>query len=387
MRAKESLLSDSEEALIDRIYEAAAAPESWPRILGSLSEMCDGAGFLLLMRRNDSWVGYRASDDIEEACASYMESGIAPRSNATRRLIAREHAGFLSDTDLFSAEEWEREPLRRDWARAWGLNHALATAVQVPNGDFIVFNGMRLEGEPAFSAREKRVLDRLRPHLARSVLLAVRWRVQQLRSAAEALGRLGFPAAVVDGSGRVLAANAPMERQTTTVRWLAGGRMALTDPEAEARLNAALSTLHVTGPHRPSLSFAVRAAEGTLAVLHVIPAKGTARDIFGAEMAIVALTTVEVADAPPLPLLQALFDLSVGEARVAAQIAEGGTLDQLAHKTGVSKETVRSQLRQVLFKTGTKRQAEVAALLGGIGKHLPQPASPGEADDLHDQIG
>lgn len=362
-------MSGSEETLIDQIYEAAAVPESWPQVLASMCEVSRGAGFALLTRRSDNWTGYLASESFDEALGAYLTSGIAPRSDATRRLLAGEHAGFLSDTDLFSEEQWEKEPLRNDWARAWGLNHAVATAIEVPTGDFIVFHGQRVEGAPAFSASDKAALDRLRPHLARAGLLAARWRLQRLRSATEALSLLGLPAAVLDGSGRVLTANALMEDMSAHVSWLADGKMGLADSMAQARLEDALNALHVPGLDKPSLSFAIRPAQASPAVLHVIPTKGDARDVFGAEVAIVVVTPVAMPNPLSLPLLKALFDLSAGEARVAAQIARGATLHQLASSNGVSKETVRSQLRQVLIKTGAKRQAEVAALLSSVGKY------------------
>jgi DNA-binding CsgD family transcriptional regulator len=47
-------------------------------------------------------------------------------------------------------------------------------------------------------------------------------------------------------------------------------------------------------------------------------------------------------------------------------LTEGETVETIATRGGVSRNTVRTQLRGVLDKTGCRRQAEVVALLSGI---------------------
>jgi DNA-binding CsgD family transcriptional regulator len=58
------------------------------------------------------------------------------------------------------------------------------------------------------------------------------------------------------------------------------------------------------------------------------------------------------------------------EARVARSLSAGETVEKIASIGDVSLNTVRSQLRCVLEKTGCHRQAEVVALLSGIA--VPQ---------------
>jgi DNA-binding CsgD family transcriptional regulator len=88
------------------------------------------------------------------------------------------------------------------------------------------------------------------------------------------------------------------------------------------------------------------------------------------------LTPVSVPAAPPIELMQPLFDLIASEARVAAGLALGETLDEIAASGGVS--TVRSELRQVLEKTGCARQAEVVSPLANVtlDRNGEEPASP-----------
>lgn len=78
------------------------------------------------------------------------------------------------------------------------------------------------------------------------------------------------------------------------------------------------------------------------------------------------MTPVTLPQAPPVELVQSLFDLTPAEARVARSLSAGETVDEIASTGGVSLNTIRTQVRGVLEKTGCRRQAEVVALLGGI---------------------
>jgi DNA-binding CsgD family transcriptional regulator len=51
------------------------------------------------------------------------------------------------------------------------------------------------------------------------------------------------------------------------------------------------------------------------------------------------------------------------EARLAVFIAGGDSTEQAADKLGVSRSTVRSQLKAISAKTDTHRQGELVALL------------------------
>jgi DNA-binding CsgD family transcriptional regulator len=101
-------------------------------------------------------------------------------------------------------------------------------------------------------------------------------------------------------------------------------------------------------------------------VAHVIPIRLSARDIFVRCAAAVVLTPVTAPQAPPVELVQSLFDLTPAEAQVARGLAAGETVDSIASAQGVSQSTIRSHVRGVLEKTGCNRQTDVVSLLTAI---------------------
>jgi DNA-binding CsgD family transcriptional regulator len=61
---------------------------------------------------------------------------------------------------------------------------------------------------------------------------------------------------------------------------------------------------------------------------------------------------VTLPQAPPVELVQSLFDLTPAEARVARGLASGKTVDDIAIDGGTSPNTIRTHVRGVLEKTG-----------------------------------
>lgn len=79
-----------------------------------------------------------------------------------------------------------------------------------------------------------------------------------------------------------------------------------------------------------------------------------------------ALVVVTEPDAPlqvPEGLLRDLYGLTPAEARLAASLAAGRTLQEHAEAEGTATGTARWRLKQVFAKTETRRQAELAALV------------------------
>lgn len=356
------------EKIIDQIYEAAAAVDLWPDVLQSISNLTESAGAALATRASDGWASWVASPALREPTAAFLESDVAERSEITSRMLARNHAGFLAEQDLFADGEFERDPFLTEIMGPRGMGSAMATAIVIPTGDLLVIHLQRTLMRGRY---ERHMIDRadaLRPHLARAALLSARLRLQRLKAAAEALAMVGLPAAIMSLGGRVLAANNLLQEMKEHVHWLPRDRIALRD--------ACANEFFIQGMGKKgklmvaARSFLIASANGCEQVVgHLIPTPGLARDIFDGASAIFVLTPVSAPMAPDLTLIQALFDLTPAEARVARGVAAGQTINQLAQCFGVSRETIRSQLKGILAKTGAHRQADLVSQIGGIGTH------------------
>lgn len=360
-------MQSAEDGLIDRIYEAGVVPEKWPGVLEELCKIADAAGALILSRSRfqDHVIGTPEAVRIFTGAAAAGWQG--ERNPRAPRLFGAKHAGFLTDLDVFTLEELDREPYFTEFLRPLGLGWGAATAVEVPSGDMIAFDVERSFDrgpvEPSVVVR----LDALRPHLARAGMLSARLAFERSRAAVLALDHIGLPAAVLGHDMRIVAANPSLEAlmPSTVLDRTAGVELA--NRTANQLLADALSQLSRPLPVTAVSSIPIESTEQQPPqIVHLIPIRLGASDVFSSASALLVITPVVPASVPTADVLQGLYDLSPAEARVARAIAESKTVECIADGFGVSRETVRSQLKSVLSKTGTSRQAELAALLAGV---------------------
>ncbi|MGH6863839.1 MAG: helix-turn-helix transcriptional regulator, partial [Methylocella sp.] len=312
--------------LVDRIYESSFVPELWPGVLTDLVKIT-GANTGWLCVSNGEIQDCTASSELAmELLKPLVESGWIARSQRFNRLLAARHAGFLVDYDLYTAEEMDNDPAYRDLLRPRGLGWTAATAISLPTGDNVALILERAFRRGPVERAVVEELDELRPHLARSALLAARLQLEGARIASETLAVMGLPALVLDERGKVLAANHLIEALTGHVQWRARDRVSLKDRAADNLLRDAIAA--IDGAGGAVRSFPVRDA-GTQAVMvaHVIPIRLSARDIFVRCAAALVLTPVTLPQAPPVELVQSLFDLTPAEARVARGLASGKTVE------------------------------------------------------------
>ena len=353
-------------SLVDAIYECGFVPQMWPSVLDRLATLADARGGALVTGNRTSLSNGTSSANLEQPLQRIFATGILNRSERQARVLGARHAGFLRDNDLYSMEEMGRDSLYRDSLWPAGLGFAAGTAIEMPTGDVFIISVERERAKGPVEMETVGRLDLLRPHIARSAFMAARQNLTRARDTSDALALIGLPTIVMNERGKSLAANHLVEDLKGHLVWGAGDRFILRDREANAILWQAMATL-ARDDERSVRSFAVRSDHaGAALAAHLLPLRGSARDIFDRCAAVLVMTPVAMPEALPCELVQSLFDLTPAEARVARSIATGATIEEIATGAEVSHHTVRSQLRGVLGKTGCRRQAELAALLGGI---------------------
>ena len=352
------------EALIDRIYEAGLIPSLWPTLLGELGAAVDGnGGFLFGVR--DGYVSAVNSVEYDQTVPMFLKEGWSERDPLLPRAIALNRAGFVTDYDLLSEEEIATNEVYCNFYRKHGIGYRAGTIIPMPSGDSIAIVLPRHQDRGPVSQEVVRLLDGLRPHLARASLAANRLGFEQARAQVDALQALGLPGAVLRAPGRLFTANGLFDALIPSLFQDRIERVTISDVAADALLGEALDTLPLAGSRTvKSIPVAATMAHVPM-VLHVIPVRGSARDIFTQAIALLVVTPVDRAVVPAAEVLQGLFDLTPAEARVARGIGQAETIDALADATGVNRETVRSQLKAVLSKTGLSRQQELVSLLAG----------------------
>ena len=347
------------------IYEAAIVPERWPEVLSQLTEATEARGGVLfsLSEVGSTWV---ASPGLHDLMAEFVSSGWA--ANNTRMEIGLRKGLHLQPRFVTEAEYYENgdvsnEQIYRDFFIPKGIGQSAGTIATLPHGDMLCFNFERQYELGPFHAEGRALLDSLRPHLMRASMLTARLGMERVRTAVDTLAQLGFAAAALNEDGRVLMANELFSG--TGNPWTTRGRdrVALRDAAADALLRSALANLTSTSPVR-SIPLRLQ-GQPARHVVHVIPVRRSAHDIFYKAVAIVAITTVR-SDVGDPAVLQVLFDLTYAEAVLARRLAAGQSLEEIARDSRRSVSTLRNQLSSLLAKTGCSRQSELTMVLNGL---------------------
>jgi DNA-binding CsgD family transcriptional regulator len=352
--------------VLDRIYEAAVIPDLWIGVLDRIAAIAGCDGGILLSVDNQQFVRALSSDSLAPMLNAFINNGWMRQNIRASRFASMNYSGFMVDYDLVTPDEAETDPLYVEVLRRYGGGMGTGTLIPVPSGDLIIFNIERSYKKGPVDRGVLPALDSLRPHLARSALLAVRLGLERARAMTDTLSKLALPGAVLGGSGRVLSANSLLESMDKQFIPRAGGYLAISHRPAQEMFEEAVRKSVRSGPEARPCSIPIPATDDLPpCVAHLLPVRRQARDIFTGASSLMVITSLTNPKAPPAHVLNGLFDLSPAEARIARSLVEGQSIKDIANASGLSRETIRTQLKSVLAKTGTRRQAELVGLLMG----------------------
>jgi DNA-binding CsgD family transcriptional regulator len=353
-------------SIIDRIYESALLPELWVPLLDELSLIADAEAAILHSTRD-----YRANRTIftggaAQLMASSRDGDWWHRNTRGDVLMGLSPSEFHSDADHISQAAMEKDLIYRDLLWPNGLGYAVANHIPLPNDDVLILSIERARAKGPVERHAVRALTALRPHIARSAMLASRLAFERVQSANQALGMTGLPSAVIDELGRVIDCNELFVELSDQILIQTNDRLRLLNESANRLLGECLAAFRSTdqGNWLANRSLALpRVADRNAAVLHLMPVKGRARDLFTKAAFFVILTPIDGAKQAPTALIRGLFDLTTTEARVAQALAGGKDIGGIALAFGISRETVRQHLKNIFAKTGFSRQTDLAAAI------------------------
>lgn len=354
--------------LVDLIYEAGALPQLWPRVLetietrirakaaalftlaGDAPRVTASPGGLVLAEGWFEYVGDQAADNVR-----------------TKALLESDHAGFLTDYDIIAPEALPHVPLYRDFLIPSGYGFGTATTIRFPSGDTFIVHFERAMEEGPFEKATVAELDRLRGHMARAALLSERLGFIHARAMTEALATVQLAAAAVTRTGTAIAANSLLTALMPQIVQDTPSGLKLVDPSAQALLESSLARAANGSGNAPVHSIPVPATASTPpVVVHLLPVRGAAHDIFLRAEALLVFTPLRPRGSAAANVLQGLFDLTPAEAEVARAIGLGASPGEIALRKGLKPNTVRNQVKSVFAKTGLNRQVDLVNLVRSI---------------------
>lgn len=349
--------------VIDRIYEAALVPDAWNDALAGMAAI-SGATISSMFLFDELGPPRGVAFNIPKADLDHFLSKGWTHSPSVAWALANLPAGFTVAADHLTAEQWANDEAEQALAQL-GTAPPIVTNVRIGTTEIMSLLVAQPRSNPRSNPDDIRALNALRPHFARSAIVASRLGFERARATVGILEGLGLAAAVIDRRGRVIASNGLLDKQEVVVATAFGG-VALSNRVKNAAFAQALSRTG-EGTHGPCLSMPLTATDTDPAlIVHLLPLRGLANDLFSGGHVLMVVSPVVRKAVPQPELLYGLFDLTPAEARLTLSLLEGGALPEIAVRTGVSHHTLRTQLRSVMAKTGTRRQAELTQLLAAL---------------------
>jgi len=125
----------------------------------------------------------------------------------------------------------------------------------------------------------------------------------------------------------------------------------------------------------------LKKSNGEQYVAHVLPLTSGSRRLAGVSYSAVAAVFVQKADLDlpsPVETIARIYKLTAAEMRVLMATVQIGRIREIAAVLGLSVPTVKTHLRRLFEKTGTKRQADLIKLVAGYMSPIAEALPPAQ---------
>jgi DNA-binding CsgD family transcriptional regulator/PAS domain-containing protein len=367
--------------LIERVYAAPGSVEGWHGFLLDLCTSFHGAGANFI---SHDFTSYQASVSVTAGFApedvrTYEAHWAALDPWACSPAVRRLPSGSVAvGEQLVTHAAMKRTAFYNEFGRHHDVVRCITGTIEIDARRASVLSVNRSESRPPFGRGETALLRELMPHLQRA--LQIHRRLADSQALADgsitALDLLAHGILLLDTAGRIMFANRTAEEVlrahdglTVHRKELFGARVNETTA-LRALIAAAVATSGGEGTGagglvligRPSGRSPLRVLVTPVVQRHVLMGSAGAA-------ACVFITDPERSPLPATVHLQRAFGFSAAETRVAAALLDGESVECLADRLCISRNTARTHLRRLFAKTGTTRQADLIRVL--LGAHAP----------------
>ena len=342
------------------LAEAALDPGRWPDLIARLGTAAGANGGALMSARGTMLPN---SDSVADAMAAYHREGWFDQDLRRRAVGKREVV--VRDQDIVSEDEMRRHPMYADLLARFDVPWWASVNFKT-NHDTYALSLFRSRVQGWFDDDEATLLRSLGSHLQSVVTLSEIIATRATTGLVSSLDHLGVAAFAIDQNGRV------RDRNGAADRYL-GDRLSIRERllvASDLRANEALYS-YLKGRRRPSGPPSLDVVilpdrEAGALSLQIVPVPPSIAGLFSGATFLVTVRELRTPTPPPEPALMRAFGLTPAEARVAAMLAAGYSIETLSDRLSITKDTARSQLRAIFQKTGYRRQSEMTAAFARI---------------------
>jgi DNA-binding CsgD family transcriptional regulator len=216
--------------------------------------------------------------------------------------------------------------------------------------------------DPPFSSQEKRKFERLSQSLSRAVMIAQALDRASTSAALEAFDVSNIAVVLLNRAREVVEVNKSANALFRSGLRIVNRRLTVGNGSAAVAFDEAVQ--HIFSRQHDAAPPVCLPRRGRSPVLaHPLKLEAVGASPGAEPLAAVILVDLGMKKKSSEATLRIAFRLTPAEAKLAAALATGESLDRICEKLAISKETGRNQLKSIFAKTGTRRQAELVLVL------------------------
>lgn len=354
--------------LIERVYDAALAPDAFERALTAAVRLFGGCAGAI--QRYD--VASRAADFIATTGITdvyrvkYLQQ-IARSNPLAPAYLFFEECEPITQPMVMANAEFQRTEFYRDWVAPQGLSCNLTSVLERSAASLHMLSILAKPPRQRFEADDLALMRLIAPHFRRAIRIAgllseARARADTL---SETLDKLAFGAVAVERGGRIVYANAAAERELGRRSAIMESASVLHAVSAKADLSLYNEIARCVSDGSARDIALPRDGENGL-IAHVLPLRRREFSFGPRAEAVIFFKTPDAPVQPPARALAERFGLTQSEVRVLIHLAGGLSPAEVAERQGVAVSTVRTHLHRLFRKTGAQNQAELARLVADL---------------------
>lgn len=361
--------------IIEDIYGTIDADGGW---MSTLKVVVDGCGAQLgnLSLSHKQWGSF--VDDCMVGGSEEVQEKYRTALSEDPRFVAsmEQPLEIIKSVKDLPGEGFESSPSYHELFEELGVGHSLMMTMPLTDHYTACLGLMRSESKGPYRREEVEMLKIILPHVKR--VLTLQRRLRQLEEEANhlvaALDGLPSAALIVSEELAVICGNRRSEevlREGTCLQ-VRRGRVTARLAEGSRALQVAVKEAlkQGEGPSekgipQPEVVCLSRPGQAALEVLAIPLRQGNRLSQKQGVKARVLLMIYdpEVRRTIVPELLERLFDLTFTEAVIAARLAEGFSIQEIAAERRCSVSTVRTHVKRIMQKTHTNRQGELVQLI------------------------
>lgn len=365
--------------LLGTLYAAPLQPELWNGFLAELSTMT-GVTKAALIAHNNAQNDHRMlavfGDGTRESIHPYESCYYQFDEWTLRFPKGGLAAGVVLGEELWPQTSLLKSTFYNEFLKRFDTCQMACLASAGGPGIFEALSIYRGLSEEEFDPQRLANLQSISSYLktalyTRRKLLALESRIIDLEIA---LDQMASALILIDGIGKTVFVN--KNARTILDRRdglsLHKGRLASQSIPENSRLHEILAKAILASTGKANANpGAMRVSRANKRPIQLVaaPLRSETFPIPGKAVAIVFLTDPDQKPVPPAEVLRILFGLTQAETRLALSLLDGNSLSEAADLNSVGRETVRSQVKSIFQKTGTKRQSELTRVLASLNTH------------------